>query len=153
MKFPDGYLWDNPGFPSIMVSYLKTNDFFFSGHCGLPILLLCEYRFLKINYMSLFCIFTFFLEAFTMLSLRGHYSIDVIAGAIFAHYIWDNTNKNIHIIDDLTFNNQKESEIYTINNKTKNHNQMHSQNDYCSKKINEENGDIFIPVRINNCNI
>ena len=108
MKFPEGFLWGYPGFPSIMVSYLRTNDFFYSGHCGLPILLLCEYRFLKFNLMSGFCLFTFFLESFTMLTLRGHYSIDVITGAIFAHYIYDNTSKFIYLLDDLTFNKQKE---------------------------------------------
>lgn len=138
MKFPEGYAWDYPGFPSIMVSYLKTNDFFFSGHCGLPILLLCEFNFLKIQWIKIICIFTFVLECFTMLSLRGHYSIDIIAGAIFAHYIWDNTNKYIHHIDNLTFNNQnnqKEGQVIL------------NEND-CSKKVNEDKGDVFIPVRI-----
>ena len=62
MKFPDNYLWGYPGFPSIMVSYLKTNDFFYSGHCGLPIVLLCEFNHLGMKLMQAFCIFTFIFE-------------------------------------------------------------------------------------------
>lgn len=116
MKFPEGILWGYPGFPSLMVSYLQTNDFFYSGHCGLPILLLCEYRLLGMKFLSFFCIFTFFIEAFAMITLRGHYTIDLIAGAIFAHYIWDNTNKYIYLIDNLTFNKQKEKKNLKLNN-------------------------------------
>jgi len=104
MKFPDNYLWGYPGFPSIMVSYFKTNDFFYSGHCGLPIVLLCEFNHLGMKLMQAFCIFTFIFECFTMLVLRGHYTIDIITGAIFAHYIWDKVNLYVHYVDDLTFN-------------------------------------------------
>ena len=133
MKFPDGFLWGYPGFPSIMVSYLKTNDFFYSGHCGLPIVLLCEFRLLKMNIMSGICLFTFFLETFTMLTLRGHYTIDVIAGAIFAHYIWDNTKKYSYLVDNLTFNSPKEN-----------------QNDLKIEEINfeksDDKGNVFIRI-------
>ena len=136
MKFPDGFLWGYPGFPSIMVSYLKTNDFFYSGHCGLPIVLLCEFRFLKINIMSAICLFVFFLETFTMLTLRGHYTIDVIAGAIFAHYIWDNVNKYVYIVDNWTFNKPKEN-----------------QNDNKIEEINNDDmGNDYLPVKMNNDN-
>jgi hypothetical protein len=109
MKFPDGYLWVYPGFPSIMVSYLKTNDFFYSGHCGLPIILFCEFKLLKMNFMAVFCIFTFLIEIFTMIVLRGHYSIDIISGAIISHYIWEITKNYIYLIDDLTFIKQNEN--------------------------------------------
>lgn len=34
MRYPEGYLWDYPGFPSLVVPYGKTNDFFYSGHIG-----------------------------------------------------------------------------------------------------------------------
>ena len=31
MKYPDGYYWEYPGFPSFIVLYEKSSDFFFSG--------------------------------------------------------------------------------------------------------------------------
>jgi len=34
MKFPEGYIWEYPGFPSLTVPYGRTNDFFYSGHIG-----------------------------------------------------------------------------------------------------------------------
>jgi len=119
MSFPDGYIWDYPGFPSVMVSYLKTNDFFYSGHVGLPILMMCEFQILKRYYMFGFCILTFFIESFTMLATRGHYTIDLITGAIFAHYIFQNIEKNIHYFDRITFTkmeNEKHEENVLYNN-------------------------------------
>jgi hypothetical protein len=150
MKFPEGFLWGYPGFPSITVSYLKTNDFFYSGHCGLPIILLCEFKLLKMKFMSLFCIFTFLIEAFAMLVLRGHYSIDIITGAIFAHYIWEITKNYIYLIDDLTFKKKKESKKILKNeeetlkkNSNLNKNDKENENDfikvYITKEINNNN--------------
>ena len=43
MRFPDGYAWDYPGFPSLTVPYPKTNDFFYSGHVGGALLAGLEY--------------------------------------------------------------------------------------------------------------
>lgn len=31
---PDGLLWPYPGFPSIVVPYGSSSDFFYSGHVG-----------------------------------------------------------------------------------------------------------------------
>lgn len=31
MRFPEGYYWSYPGFPSYVVPYGNTSDFFFSG--------------------------------------------------------------------------------------------------------------------------
>lgn len=31
MRFPDGYYWTYPDFPSYVVPYGETSDFFFSG--------------------------------------------------------------------------------------------------------------------------
>ena len=101
MKFPEGYLWEYPGFPSLTVSYLKTNDFFFSGHVGLPLLMICElYKMQKFK-MIFFCTFTLILEFFTMIALRGHYSIDLVTGVFMAHYCFIFTEKYIHYIDNF----------------------------------------------------
>jgi hypothetical protein len=40
-----------------------------------------------------------FVQAFLMVALRGHYSMDLVAGIIFAHYFWIIANKYSYIID------------------------------------------------------
>lgn len=101
MRFPEGYLWEYPGFPSLVVSYLKTNDFFFSGHVGLPIIIICELYKMKKFIMIYFTVFTLFLEFFTMIALRGHYSIDLVTGIFMAHYCYILTEKYIHHLDNF----------------------------------------------------
>lgn len=98
MRYPEGYLWENPGFPSITVPYGKTNDFFFSGHVGGAVIMTIEYfrlmreiptwnwkLFMKI--MTIVGVITTILQVFLMIFLRGHYSIDMFAGAMAGHYI------------------------------------------------------------------
>jgi hypothetical protein len=104
MKYPEGYLWADPGFFSIAVSYLKTNDFFFSGHVGVPVIIGLEFKNMGIYSMFYFSLFTICFEAFTMVVTRGHYCIDLITGVIVAHYIYIHVEKNIDYIDKLWFN-------------------------------------------------
>ena len=35
---PPGVLWMDPGFPTLLVTYKVSNDFFFSGHTALAVL-------------------------------------------------------------------------------------------------------------------
>jgi hypothetical protein len=100
MTYPEGYLWENPGFPSLTVSYLKTNDFFFSGHVGLPIIMGSEFLKQDKKFMFWLCIFVCCFESFTMIVTRGHYIIDIIAGVIIAHYSFMIVDLYIHVIDD-----------------------------------------------------
>jgi len=86
MPYPDKYIFADPGFYSLTVSYLKTNDFFFSGHVGIPLLCAHEYKVNNLNSLMIFCIFASFLEAFVMISTGGHYSVDILAGWLFALY-------------------------------------------------------------------
>jgi len=87
MRYPENYLWEYPGFPSLSVSYLKTNDFFYSGHIGFPTIFGFEHWKLQNKVLMIFCIFTALLEAFTMIISRGHYSIDLITGFVMGHYL------------------------------------------------------------------
>lgn len=99
MRYPDGYLWDYPGFPSLFVSYLKTNDFFYSGHVGLPIIIACEFfktERKKLAYVAIFCCLV---EFTVMIIMRGHYIIDLLFGVIMGHYIFMLVDQNIHIVD------------------------------------------------------
>jgi hypothetical protein len=87
IKFPDGYIYSNPGFPSLTVSYFYTNDFFYSGHIGLPILLFLENKSKgRGNIICGFCILVFIIEFYSMLITHGHYSIDLIAAILIAYY-------------------------------------------------------------------
>lgn len=88
MQEPAGYIWDYPGFPSIAVSYAPTSDFFYSGHVGLAMLLTLHLRELGNKFWEGFGYTTVAVEFCTMIFLRGHYTIDLIAGCIFAHYFW-----------------------------------------------------------------
>ena len=103
MRYPPGYLWKYPGIPSMTVSYLRTTDFFFSGHVGLPIIIGCE--FYKHNHKLLghFNMFTCIVEFVVMTIMRGHYIIDLIVGIIIAHYVYVIVDKYVHIIDNSSF--------------------------------------------------
>jgi hypothetical protein len=122
MRFPDGYLWDYPGFPSLFVSYIKSNDFFYSGHVGLPVLQICElYKIKKYNWIPI-SVFIVILEFFTMIVLRGHYTVDLFAGIIIAHYSFMISDKFIYIVDDYMGINksEKSDEEYELDYKKNN---------------------------------
>ena len=53
----EGFLFFNPGFPSLSVPYHDVNDFFYSGHIGTCFLIVLEYRACKWFKMSYFTIF------------------------------------------------------------------------------------------------
>ena len=88
LTFPVGYNFFYPGFPSMAVCYLATNDFFYSGHIGFPLLFALEYHRKGENFFVIVNIFISILEGSMMLITRGHYSIDLIFGVIFAHYFY-----------------------------------------------------------------
>lgn len=88
LGFPEGYTWDSPGFPSIIVPYGVTSDFFYSGHCGFLTILGAEWYTLGYVKMSIFTHITTVYMAFVMLVCRIHYSIDITTGIVFAHYIY-----------------------------------------------------------------
>ena len=108
MAYPDGYLWEYPGFPSIVVPYLKTNDFFFSGHVGFPLIAAFEFKDFKLNFLFVFCILASCFETITMIVLRGHYIVDLLAGVIFAHYSLLLSDKYKYIFDDSCISMKEE---------------------------------------------
>ena len=73
-----------PGFPSIVVGYLQGSDFFFSGHCGFPIINMMEYIWMKKYWFAAYCAFVDLVEIFLMTISREHYTIDIIVGIILA---------------------------------------------------------------------
>lgn len=100
MPYPKNYSFCNPGFPSIVVAYLKTNDFFYSGHVGMPLISAIEFR--RNNYIKLsyFCMLASLYEGFVMLVTRGHYGIDIICGWIFSLYFSVITSSYVKNVDE-----------------------------------------------------
>ena len=87
IRFPEGYAFLRPNFPSLTVSYFVTNDFFYSGHIGLPILLFLENIHKNANLIEkCLCLIVCIIESYTMLVLRGHYLVDLIAAIIMGYY-------------------------------------------------------------------
>merc|ERR1712096_123636 len=58
MKHPEGLIWQYPGFPSAMVSYHKTNDYFYSGHVCTTMYCFLEFRHEKFHKLAIFALFT-----------------------------------------------------------------------------------------------
>jgi membrane-associated phospholipid phosphatase len=89
---PPGIIWDYPGFPSLLVTYLVENDFFFSGHTAIAVFGAIELgRFVR-GWLPgtaawvaqwVIGIATVFLMA-VVLVLRAHYTMDVFTGFIAA---------------------------------------------------------------------
>lgn len=81
---PDGMIWSDPGFPSLLVTYGVSNDLFFSGHTAIAVFGAIEiarggrpWRKLVAVVLALFLIASVVL-------VRAHYMMDVFTGAIAA---------------------------------------------------------------------
>ena len=103
MRYPEGYLWDFPGFYSITVPYGKTNDFYYSGHVGCCLICFLEYKANGWNKFAYFSLFTLIFQGTLMICLRGHYSIDIFGGLVFAHYIWMIAERYSYLVDVKLF--------------------------------------------------
>lgn len=82
---PPGMIWHNPGFPSIVVTYSTSSDFFFSGHMALATLLAAEltaHRAARWKQAIAWAVVG--LQAFVVLSMRFHYVTDVVTGFLAA---------------------------------------------------------------------
>ena len=83
--------------------YGVTNDFFFSGEVGVCIINFLEFNAVGWFWMSIFSLFTLVVQIILMLALRTHYSVDIISGIVFAHYIWILSEKYSYFIDWYIF--------------------------------------------------
>jgi hypothetical protein len=101
MKYPDNIIWEYPGFPALSIPYHMSSDFFFSGHVGINLIAALELnrsRFFKLSYISFFGVF---FQLFTMIAVRGHYVIDLVAGLIAAHYCNLISFQLVHLFDNV----------------------------------------------------
>jgi len=84
--FPEGYYWEAPILPSLVVPYGRGSDFFFSGHSGFLVICASEWHKIKMPKMRNFSICVAIYTIFILLTYRIHYSIDVFTGVIFAEW-------------------------------------------------------------------
>ncbi|CAD8168958.1 unnamed protein product [Paramecium pentaurelia] len=89
LQFADNYYWKDPGVPTFVVKYGNYSDFFYSGHVGFLVICALEMRKLRKKWFALFFFISSFFQAFIVISFRIHYTIDVPAGYIFAHYFYN----------------------------------------------------------------
>jgi hypothetical protein len=87
---PPGMIWRHPGFPSLLVTYEVSNDFFFSGHTAIAVLGAIETASLAAAqvvpvWLAVLAAFIAIGEACVVLVLRAHYTLDVVA-AVFAAF-------------------------------------------------------------------
>jgi len=88
MAYPEGYLWEFPGFYSISVPYGMQNNFFFCSQVGLCMICFCEFKATGHYKLAYYSLLTMICQIAILNVLRGHYFIDVISSVVFGHYFW-----------------------------------------------------------------
>ena len=83
---PPNAIWHYPGFPSLLVTYGVSNDYFFSGHTAIAVLGASEMARLGKRWLTSLGAFIVVFEVATVLVLRVHYSMDVFTGAVTGLY-------------------------------------------------------------------
>lgn len=85
MPRPEGMIWHYPGFPSLVVTYGASTDFFFSGHMTLATLLAAELTIQEgARWKRIVAWAMIPAQALVILSMRFHYITDVVAGFLAA---------------------------------------------------------------------
>jgi hypothetical protein len=84
LPFPPGVIWRDPGFPSLLVTYGVSNDFFFSGHTAIAVLGALELAHAGPPWLAAAAAVVAVLEAATVLVLRAHYLMDIFTAAFVA---------------------------------------------------------------------
>lgn len=83
---PPNAIWRYPGFPSLLVTYSVSNDYFFSGHTAIAVLAVTEIARLRKGWLTALGVLIVMFEVATVLVLRAHYTMDVFTGAITGLY-------------------------------------------------------------------
>ena len=83
---PEGMIWHNPGFPSLLVTYATAGDFFFSGHTAIAVYGAVELGRVRRWLGALGAIVAVFLTA-VVIVLRVHYTMDIFAGIVAALWV------------------------------------------------------------------
>jgi len=85
---PPGVIWHHPGFPSLLVTYGTSQDYFFSGHTAIAVLGAIAAVTAGPPWLATAAVVAAALEAAVVLVLRAHYTMDVVAAACAAWCAW-----------------------------------------------------------------
>lgn len=85
---PPGAIWRDPGFPSLLVTYGTSHDYFFSGHTAIAVLGAIVLTQAGPPWLAAAACVVAALEAFVVLVLRAHFTMDVVAAALAAWCAW-----------------------------------------------------------------
>jgi len=112
-SIPHDYLWLNPGFPSLFVSYLPSHAFFYSVPTGFLTIAICEFWKTDRKYFSYLTICVLFLDIFNRNVLRANYIIDLLSAVIIAHFIFILSDEfcNKYLDNDWITFKQEDGEI------------------------------------------
>jgi hypothetical protein len=83
---PPDAIWHYPGFPSLLVTYGVSNDYFFSAHTALTVLAATELAKFGKKWLTVVAIGFVLFEMGTVLVLRAHYTMDVFTGLVTGLY-------------------------------------------------------------------
>ncbi len=83
---PEGMIWHNTGFPSLLVTYATAGDFFFSGHTAIAVYGAVELGRVRRWLGALGAIVAMFLTG-VVIVLRVHYTMDIFAGIVAALWV------------------------------------------------------------------
>lgn len=81
---PAGMIWNNPGVPSLLVTYGVSNDLFFSGHTALAVYAGLQLAHSGSSILLALGVFLMLFEMCSVLVLRAHWTMDVYGGAVTA---------------------------------------------------------------------
>lgn len=81
---PPKMIWRHPGFPSLLVTYGVSSDFFISGHTAIAVLGAIEVARVLPVWAAVLAGLVAVGEAVTVIVLRAHYTMDVLAAVVAA---------------------------------------------------------------------
>lgn len=84
---PQGMIWQDPGFPALLVTYGTSNDLFFSGHTAIAVYGAATLASALGAPGLILGIAIAIFEIAAVLRLRAHYTMDVFTGAVTALYV------------------------------------------------------------------
>ena len=101
IRVPEGYCWDSPGFPSLIMSYNRSSSFYYSTYSGILVFLALEnYQNRNKTLFWISVITCIVLSVLTVLT-RADYTVSLIGGMIMAHYFWIVSDRFAEGIDPL----------------------------------------------------
>lgn len=83
---PQNAIWHYPGFPSLLVTYGVSHDYFFSRHTAIAVLGATEMARLDRPWLTAVGLLIVLFEVGAVLALRAHYTMDVFTGIVTGLY-------------------------------------------------------------------